>query len=166
MNAMITRASLQTDADPGHGGISSTFSIEPEGAGYRVCATLSRWTPMPGERLAEPLRHTEQLARDAAQVRDFLDRLYDVHAVHALRDLDSAHAMLHPTFHTFHFEDDAGQVQQLRYRIECGKHPDDRYRDLVREFETFFDKAQRVAQFVQAQERRPTTRSRPWWKLW
>ena len=61
---------------------------------------------------------------------------------------------LHPKFYRFRFTDSEGVSHEFEYSIEGGRHHNDTYRELVEEFEQFFE-AKRVARSFYEREIRP-----------
>jgi hypothetical protein len=82
---------------------------------------------------------TEVLAKDNRQAAEFLRKLSAELNVYELADLKSPYPFLHPTFYAFSFRDSAGGGHSFDYQIECSNHLDEKYRELVQEFDNFFE---------------------------
>jgi hypothetical protein len=163
---------MRVAADLGHGGPVSEYRIESGADGYAVTLRISRPLPGPGESplpptppprslpprplpppgatYFEPSQRTEMLAKERDRVEEFLEKLADEFRVYELTDLRPAHPFLHPTFYTFSFLDSAGGQHGFNYRIEGANHLDARYRELVEEFESFFESRRVFAAFFES----------------
>lgn len=162
---MITNASLRIDIDPGHGGFSYDYQVDV-GDDPKVTATISRFSPVVGDRAFEPSRMTEVLAKGKEQVDAFLDKLVSEFGVLEWSDLKPSHACLHPRFHTFRFRDSAGKGHTFQYQIESSNHLDPRYKALIDEFEQFFEGRRLADAFLERSRRTASPQASSWWKFW
>ncbi len=152
----ITAASLSVSADPGHGGGHYYYRIERRREGYEVSATISRLHPAPGEGAFRPSTTTEVLHKDGGEAADFLSRLAHAHKVFELEGRARPHlASLHPTSYSFGFTDSEGVGHGFEYGVEAGRHHDDAYRELVEEFERFFEVRRRARSHHESESRPP-----------
>ncbi|HEV2864321.1 MAG TPA: hypothetical protein VGX48_25205 [Pyrinomonadaceae bacterium] len=150
----ITTASLSVSQDPGHGGAHSHYRIDRLPEGYEVSVTIGRRFPAPGERSFQPSTMTQVLHKDGREAADFLSGLALVHRVFEVEGRACPHAFLHPTFYSFGFTDSEGVSHAFEYSIEAGNHHDDTCRELVEEFERFFE-ARRIERSLYEGEIKP-----------
>jgi hypothetical protein len=87
---------------------------------------------------------TRRLHKDDTEVIDFFSRLAVEYRVFELEDRACPHAFLHPAFYKFRFTDGEEISHDFEYSVEAGRHHDETYRDLIAEFERFFE-AKRIA---------------------
>lgn len=128
-----------------------------------MTASISRLTPAPGEGSFLPGMMTQPLPKDGPEVDDFLSRLALVYKVFELEGRACPHALLHPTFYSFCFTDSEGNSHKFDYSIEAGRHHDDTYRELVEEFERFFEVRRVARSLYEDASRPPEPPGRPTW---
>jgi hypothetical protein len=164
----ITNVLLRVSVDPGHGGVFAEYRVDPAAEGFRVALRISAASPRAGaapaprppsrtpqptpaasEATPEPTALTEALTKDRREAEDFLRRLSEEFNVYGMTDLRPAHPFLHPTFYSFSFRDAGGGGHDFEYAVECANHPDERYKALVREFESFFEAARVFGEFFE-----------------
>ena len=161
----ITNVLLRASADLGHGGAAYEYRIDADGANYLVMLKISRSFPTPGERSFQPSELVEILTKDNRQVEMFLEKLSERFNVFALGDLKPRHPFLHPTFYSFCFQDSSGADHSFDYSIECSEHLDEKYRQLVQTFDSFFERKRIFDKFFEQGERGKSD-SKGWWKFW
>lgn len=170
----ITHVLMRVATDIGHGGPISEYRIEPDEDGYAVTLRISKpfggtvagRTPQPqppsrspreppasGGAQLGPQHVTEVLPKGRGQVEEFLRKLAAEFDVYGLSDLRPQHPFLHPTFYSFSFRDSDGGSHGFEYQIECSNHPDERYKRLVREFDSFFESGRVFDKFFESVRR-------------
>ena len=95
----------------------------------------------------------------------FLEKLSEKFDVFALGDLKPRYPFLHPTFYSFSFQDSSGAVHSFDYSIECSRHLDEKYKQLVQTFDSFFER-KRISDKFSEQGERGKSDSKSRWKFW
>jgi hypothetical protein len=169
----ITHVLLRVAADLGHNGLLSEYRIDSDNDGYTVALRISKpciglgSSPVPppppsqpprpllayGKDRFEPGHRTEVLVKDHQQVEEFLRRLSTEFNVYELADLKPSYPFLHPTFYSFSFRDSAGKSHSFTYAIECAHHLDEQYKELIQEFDSFFESSRVFDAFFKSQRR-------------
>lgn len=149
----ITNALLRVASDIGHGGSIAEYRIDSHGDVYTATLKISRPHPAPGESRFRPSEMTEVLAKDNQQAAEFLRKLSAEFNVYELADLKSPYPFLHPTFYSFSFRDSSGGGHSFDYQIECSNHLDGKYRELVQEFDNFFESRRVFDKFYESGRR-------------